>query len=104
LMAPRTPHNLVAALGFLQVPANEPELQMLHRWIDCWRGVGEVSVGMHRQGWDLQMTEYGNGHWRATFYVTGMTHSIIGGSAYEQTPWQAVQQAAWAAVSRNLGA
>ncbi len=87
-MAPRTPHNLVAALGFLQVPANEPELQMLHRWIDCSRGVGEVSVGMRPPGWDLQMTEYGNGHWRATFYVTGMTHSIIGGSAYEQTPWQ----------------
>ena len=32
---------------------------------------------MHREGWDLQLTEYGDGHWRATFYVTGIAHSIV---------------------------
>ena len=82
--------------------ADEPELTMLHRWLDCWRGVGDVAVGMHRQGWDLQLTEYGNGHWRATFYVTGMAHSIVGGSADEPTPWRAVQRAGWAAVTREV--
>jgi len=36
---------------------------------------------MHRAGWNLQLTEYGDDHWRATFYVTGQAHSIVGGSA-----------------------
>jgi hypothetical protein len=51
-------------------------------------------VGLHRQGWDLQLTQYGDGNWRATFYVTGQAHSIVGGSAWEPTPWRAVQRAA----------
>jgi len=50
MMAPRLA-TLRAALGFLQVEPTEPELQMVHRWLDCWRGVGDVAVGMHRQGW-----------------------------------------------------
>ena len=33
--------------------------------------MGQIADGMHRAGWDLQLTEYGDGHWRATFYVTG---------------------------------
>ena len=39
--------------------------------------------------------EYGDGHWRATFYVTGHAHSIVGGSAWEPKAWTAVQRAAW---------
>jgi hypothetical protein len=31
-------------------------------------------------------------------HVTAMTHSITGGSAWEETPWRAVQRAAWAAI------
>jgi len=53
---------------------------------------------LHRQGWDLQLTKYGDGHWRATFCMTGQAHSIVGGSAWEPTPWRAVQRAAWEAL------
>jgi hypothetical protein len=35
-----------------------------------------IAVGLHSQGWDLQLTQYGDGNWRATFYVTGVAHSI----------------------------
>jgi hypothetical protein len=49
---------------------------------------------------DLQLTQYGDGNWRATFYVTGAAHSIVGGSAWEETAWRAVQMAAWAAIIR----
>ena len=35
---------LRAALGFTLVPADERELRMLHRWLDCWRGVGDVGL------------------------------------------------------------
>jgi len=30
---------------------------------------------MHRQGYDLQLTQYDERGWRATFYTTGMEHS-----------------------------
>ena len=75
-----------------------------HKW-DSWEmvdfGVGQIAEGMHRAGWDLQLTEYGDGHWRATFYVTGQAHSIVGGSAWELAPWTAVQRAALAALSEK---
>ena len=48
--------------------------------------------------WDLQLTQYGDGHWRETFYVTGLAHSILGGSAWERTVWRAVQRAGWDAL------
>ena len=89
---------LRAALSFvnLRTAPRHPALDALHQYLDSWRGVSAVAAGMHHPSWDLQLTEYGDGHWRATFYVTGMAHSIVGGSAWEPTPWQAVQRAAWA--------
>ncbi len=57
----------------------------MHRWLDSWTGVGLIAVGLHRQGWDLRLTQYGDRNWRATFYVTGVAHSIVGGSACEAT-------------------
>src|SRR2546422_6138925 len=94
---------LTAALGFaaLRAAPRDTALDVLKIWLDSWRGIGAVAAGMHRQGWDLQLTEYGDGHWRATFYVTGMAHSIVGGSAWELAPWTAVQRAAWAALSEK---
>ena len=93
---------LRAALGFVSLSAVlDPTLGVLYRWLDSWRGVGDIAVGMRRHGWDLQLTEYGDGHWRATFYVTGMAHSIVGGSAWEATAWRAVQRAAWEAMRKE---
>ena len=45
-------------------PASAPraEMRMLHRWLDSWAGVGLVAAGMQRQGWELQLTAYGDGH------------------------------------------
>ena len=94
-----------AAFSFLHLSPRAPELQLVHRWMDSWIGVGLIAVGLHRQGWDLQLTEYDDGHWRATFYLTGMAHSIVGGSAWEPTVWRAVQRAGWDAMhhaERNL--
>ena len=80
-----------------------PELHTLHRWLDTWRGIGDVVVGMHRQGYDLQLTEYDERGWRATFYSSGMEHSATSatGTAWERTPWRAVQQAALEVLSRD---
>src|SRR6266850_1275271 len=90
---------LTAALGFAQLETRAPELRLLRRWLDSWTDIGLLAAGLQRQGWDLQLTAYGDGHWRATFYVTGQAHSIVGGSAWELTPWTAVQKAAGAIVS-----
>lgn len=90
--------TLGAALGFLRLAPRAPELDLLHRWLDSWAGLGLVVAGMARQGWDVQLTAYAGRDWRATFFVTGIAHSIVGGSGWEPTPWRAVQQAAWAAL------
>jgi len=77
-----------------------PVLLQCRRWLDRWTGVGLVAAGMARQGFDLQLTRFGNEGWRATFYPAGRAHSVVAGSAWEPTPWQAVRRAAWAALSR----
>jgi hypothetical protein len=92
--------RLRAALGFLQLPPRASELQLLHRWLDTWAGIGLIAVGLHRQGRDLQLTQYGDDNWRATFFPVGIAHSIVGGSAWEPTPWRAVQRAAWEALGQ----
>jgi hypothetical protein len=92
---------LRAAVGFALVPQDEPELRLRHQWMDSWRGIGDVVVGITRQGWDLQLTEYEAEHWRATFFGAGHAHSIVGGSAWEPTAWRAVQRAAWETLTKE---
>ncbi len=89
---------MLAALGFLRLDGQlSPVLQALHQWLDPWRGIGHIIVGMARQGYDLQLTCYDEQGWRATFYTSGMEHSPTSatGTAWERTPWGAVQGAAW---------
>ena len=54
------PRLLVAALGFagLPRPSNDRAFWALQIWLDSWSGIGHIAVGMHRQGFDLQLTEY----------------------------------------------
>ena len=95
----RAGRRLRAALAAVLVHADEPELRLVHRWLDNWHGVGLLAVGLHRVGDDLDLRQYGDGHWRATFYVTGLAHSILGGTAWEPTVWRAVQRAGWDAMN-----
>jgi hypothetical protein len=91
---------LTAALGFVLLEARAPELGLVHAWLDTWTGVGLLVAGMARQGYDVELTRYDERGWRATFYTTGMEHSITSdtASAFEPTPWRAVQRAGWAVV------
>jgi len=77
-----------------------PVLGALRSWLNSWRGVGDVVHGMARQGFDLQLTRYDARGWRATFYTSGMEHSITSatGTGWERTAWHATQRAAWAAL------
>jgi hypothetical protein len=57
--------TLRAALGFLTLGPREPELRLLHRCCDTWRGIGDIVAGMARQEYDhvetLRLAHY-NGH------------------------------------------
>jgi hypothetical protein len=57
------------------MPSYDRVLWALGTWLDSWPGIGHVAAGMHRQGYDLQLTQYDDRDWRATFYTTGMGHS-----------------------------
>ena len=89
-----------AALGFLQLPPRAPELRLLHRWLDSWSGLGLIVGGMQRQGFQVSLGEHGAGQWIGVFYRGHGGHELVAaaGTAQATTPWQAVQQAAWAAV------
>jgi hypothetical protein len=71
---------LRAAVGFAgcSMPSYDRALWALRWWLDSSAGIGHVAVGMHRQGYDLQLTQYDERGWRATFYTTGMEHSPTG--------------------------
>jgi len=55
-----------------------------------------------RLGYDLQLTQYDERGWRATFYPMGMAHSPTSatGTGWELTLWHATQLTAWAALKR----
>jgi hypothetical protein len=87
---------LRAAVGFAgcSMPSYDRALCAPRGWLDSWPDIGHVAVGMHRQGFDLQLTQYDERGWRATFYTTGMEHSPTSatGAAWERTPWHATQR------------
>ena len=97
--------TLVAAVGFLGLEPREPELQLVHRCFDTWRGIGDVVAGMARQDYDLELRRFNGRGWRATFFPSGFEHSLTSSaaSAFAVSPWEAVQRAA-SATLRQLEA
>jgi hypothetical protein len=98
---------MFATLGFAalpRIPADmAPAFQALHRWLDSWRGIGDMVTGMTRQGFDLELHQYPDG-WRCTFFTTGREHSLTAwtGSAWEKTAALAVQRAAARALDNKM--
>jgi hypothetical protein len=104
-MLDRRGRLLLATVSAAILPLpDEPAVRALHDWLDTWRGIGDLEAGMARQGYDLQLTRYAGEAWRATFYVTGREHSphAATGSAWERTPWRAVQVAACDALRKPV--
>ena len=88
---------LTAALDFLQLSQEPTEVATLRRYMDSWRELRDVLGGLNAQGYDLELRQCPAG-WRANLYPTGTAHSIVVSSAWEPTPWRAMQQAAWNAL------
>ena len=94
---------LRAALGFLTLEPREPVLRLLHEWLDTWRGIGEMVIGMKRQGYEVSLGDHGSEQWIAVFYAGHGGQQPLeaaGGTAQAPMPWAAVQQAAWAALTK----
>jgi len=90
---------VTAALGFDLLDPHEPELRLLHGWLDSWRGIGDVVRGMARQDYLLHLTNIDRSTWRATFSRDAMISAE--GFGADQTPWGAVQRAAWEALNKT---
>jgi hypothetical protein len=58
-----------------------------------------IIAGMTHQGWDVQLTAYAARDWRQLLPGRD-AHSIVGGTAWEPTPWRAVQRAAWETLKK----
>jgi hypothetical protein len=99
------PHRrslLTAALGFALLDTRgkpaPPEVQTVRKWLDSWRGLGDVVVGMNRQGYRLDLSNVDAVTWRATFSRAPLLSAD--GFATDPTPWRAVQVAAWNALNK----
>jgi hypothetical protein len=79
---------LIAALGFVQLRDQSPEVAPLRRWLDSWAGLGAVLDGMVRQGYDVALTRNGDAGWRALFYPSSFIHESRAGAAWGTTPWK----------------
>jgi hypothetical protein len=68
------------------------ETQVVRRWLHTWRGVGDVVMGMNRQGYMLHLSNVDATTRRATFSHDAMlSHDGFGAGP---PPWRAVQVAA----------
>src|SRR5256885_15462302 len=87
---------LVAALAAVRVKSHEPELFLVHALLDSWRGLGLLTAGMRRHGYDLSLTSDASG-WRAAFLHPSHFMPPWGGQglSWWATPWQGAQEAAW---------
>jgi len=83
---------LRAALGFAgcSMPTYDRAIHALRPWLDSCSGIGHVAVGMAHQGFDLQLTRYDERGWRASFFTSGMEHSITSATA---SAWERVTAA-----------
>ena len=92
--------RLIAALAAALVGHDAPELCLVRQWLDTWSGLGLVIAGMARRDFDVELRGFPQG-WRATFYPSGLAHSIVCGTGWAASPWRATQRAAWSALARE---
>jgi hypothetical protein len=64
------------------MPSYDRALWALRTWLDSWSDIGHVAVGMHRQGFDLQLTQYADRGWRAAFYPK-LAQSVVAAGEFD---------------------
>jgi hypothetical protein len=93
--------SLYSALGFCQLPESPefPEITAFKAWMSTWRGIGDIVVGMERQGFAVSLRKLVDDGWNAAFEE----HRLLApaGRANAPTPFEAVQRAAWQALNHK---
>jgi hypothetical protein len=77
-----------------------PAMTALARWMGEWTGLGHVVIGMTARGDNAELREYPLGWW-ANVSWTGRAHTVGLASAWEPTPWRAVERAGWEGLNRT---
>jgi hypothetical protein len=96
---------LTAALGFRRVSPRTAAGTGLTRWLDSWPGVRAIAAVMRAQHQALTVEKRPGDGWTAVFRYVGPTQlpkAAPSGLATAETPWQAVQWAAWMVLRRAL--
>ena len=94
------------------IMGHEPEITVVHEWLDNWSGLGLIAMGMERQGYRLHLTNVAPGTWRATFSSHPMMSAERFGAGtsvnlpMQKTVGEAAREAGVAASARprRLGA
>jgi hypothetical protein len=73
--------RLRAALTAVLVRDDAPDLRLMRRWLDSWRGIGLAVVGMAHQGCQVSLGEHGAGQWIAVFYHGRGGHDPVAAAA-----------------------
>jgi hypothetical protein len=68
-----------------------PEVSLMRLWLP--HGSASSSSSWH----------YTAQRWRTNFFPVCIARSILGGSAWEPTPWRAVRRAAWEVLRKDIG-
>jgi hypothetical protein len=69
---------MLTACAWRNAPAGPaPVVAGLRTFLGGWLGIGRIVVGMARQGYDLQLTRYGDEGWRATLYPAGRDSRVM---------------------------
>jgi hypothetical protein len=84
------------------MPSYDRALWALPR-LDSWAGIGHVTVGMARQGYDLQLTRTTRrAGVRPSTRPGEHSPTSATGTRWERTPWYATQRAAWGALQKRF--
>jgi len=93
------PHS--ASFTSTRAKVSHTGLTAVHTWLANWCGVGAITEGMLRQGFETDLTGGPDG-WSATFLKTRPIGGVeVVGSAHDDKLWKAVQMAACKALMKK---
>jgi hypothetical protein len=74
-----------------------PEITAFKAWMSTWRGIGDIVLGMERQGFAVSLRKLVDDGWTASFHSYVLV--AADGIATAPNPFESVQRAAWSALN-----
>lgn len=67
-----------------------PEIAAFQSWMSTWRGIGDIVVGMERQGYALSLRKLVDGGWNAAFEEHRRLAPVATANAPIDAAWRAL--------------